>query len=73
MDAKDKVIPRAGIIALIVAAVCCFTPSLILFLGTAGLWTWLAGHGYLLLSALVLILAVTVYGGFHRHCHEEDN
>lgn len=73
LDAKDKVILRTGTIGLVVAAVCCFTPAFILFLGPAGLWAWLAGHGYILLSVLVLILAVATYGLFHRHPHEEDN
>lgn len=70
---KGMAILWTGIIGLVVAPVCCYAPSLILFLGAVGLSVWLAGHGYTLLLALMLILAVTAYGLFPRHRHKEVN
>lgn len=73
MAVKDKALLWGGIIGVAIAALCCFAPALIVFAGAAGLSAWFAVHGYILLPALILILAVTAYGLFHRHRHREDN
>jgi mercuric ion transport protein len=45
----------------LIAAVCCFTPILVVLLGAIGLSAWLAGLDYVLLAALVGFAALTVY------------
>lgn len=49
-----------------IAAICCFTPALVLLLGAVGLSAWLAWLDYVLLPILVLFLAITAYGPFLR-------
>jgi mercuric ion transport protein len=51
-----------GIGGSILAALCCFTPVLILLLSTVGLSAWLASLDYVLLPALVLFLGIAVWG-----------
>jgi len=48
------------------AAVCCFTPALVLLLGALGLSAWLAWLDYVLLPALVLFLGLTAYALVRR-------
>ena len=55
---------RVGIVGTIVAAVCCFTPALVLALGAVGLSAWLAWLDYVLLPGLLLFLAITVFAWF---------
>jgi mercuric ion transport protein len=43
----------------VVAAVCCFTPALVLLLGGIGLSAWLAWLDYVLFPALVFFLGLT--------------
>jgi mercuric ion transport protein len=44
-----------------VAAVCCFTPALVLLLGALGLSAWLAWLDFVLLPALVLFVGLPAY------------
>lgn len=63
---NDRTLLRTGIIGTLVAAVCCFTPVLVVLLGVAGLSAWLGWLDYVLLPALVLFLAVTAYAIVQR-------
>ena len=45
----------------LLAAICCFTPALVLLLSAVGLSAWLAWLDYVLLPALVLFLGITAY------------
>ena len=59
--------PRApwfgvGLTGVSVTVVCCFTPALVLLLGALGLSAWLTWLDFVLLPALVLFLAMAVYG-----------
>jgi mercuric ion transport protein len=63
---NDRTLLRTGIIGTLVAAVCCFTPLLVLVLGAVGLPTWLGWLDYVLFPALVLFLAVTAYAIVRR-------
>ncbi len=57
----DRKLLKAGFIGTAVAAVCCFTPALVVLLGAVGLSAWLAWADYVLLPALVLFTGLTVY------------
>ena len=58
---QDKKLLGIGIGGSVVAAICCFTPALVVLLGAAGLSAWLAWLDFVLLPALVLFLGVTVF------------
>ena len=55
----DKGLLCTGAAGSVVAAVCCFTPALVVLLGAVGLSTWLAWLDYILLPALVFFVGLT--------------
>jgi len=50
-----------GIIGTIIAALCCFTPILLILFGVVGLAAWTGYLDYVLMPALVFFIALTVY------------
>ena len=63
---KDRTILKTGIIGTTFAAICCFTPFLVVVLGAVGLSAWLGWLDYVLLPALVLFMGITTYGLYVR-------
>lgn len=63
---KDATILKTGITGSIIAAVCCFTPALVILLGAVGLSAWLGGIDYVLLPAFAVFLGLTAYGLWRR-------
>lgn len=63
---KDATIIKTGIIGTVVAALCCFTPILVIGLGALGLSAWLGWLDYVLLPALGLFVGLTAWGLWHR-------
>ncbi len=59
---KDRTILRTGIAGTVIAAICCFTPVLVVALGAVGLSAWLGWLDYVLLPTLAIFLGLTVYG-----------
>jgi mercuric ion transport protein len=51
----------AGATGSVIAALCCFTPLLVVLLGALGLSAWLGWLDDLLLPALVGFLGMTAY------------
>lgn len=52
---------KVGIVGSVVAAVCCFTPVLVVLLGVLGLSALVGVLDYVLLPVLVLFIAITGY------------
>ena len=63
---KDATIIRTGIVGSIIAAVCCFTPALVILLGAVGLSAWLGWIDYVLFPALAIFLGLTAYDLWRR-------
>jgi mercuric ion transport protein len=63
---KDLTILRTGVVGTVIAAICCFTPVLIITLGAVGLSAWLGWLDYVLLPALAVFLGITGYGLWRR-------
>ncbi len=59
---NDKSIFRTGAIGTAVAALCCFTPVLVIGLGALGLTAWVGGLDYVLFPALLFFLCLTGFG-----------
>jgi len=57
---------KIGISGSIIAAICCFTPFLVVLLGALGLSAWLGWLDIVLLPALVIFLAITGYALWKR-------
>ena len=56
----------AGIVGAVIAALCCFTPILVVPLGAVGLAALTGTLDYVLLPALVFFIGLTVYAVYTR-------
>lgn len=59
---KEKTVLRTGVVGSVVAAICCFSPVLVLLLGAVGLSAWAGWLDYVLFPALALFLGILAYG-----------
>jgi len=57
----NKKLLTTGIIGTLLAAVCCFTPILVVLLGTLGLSMFVGWLDYVLLPALAIFIAIAIY------------
>ncbi len=63
---NDRTLLRIGIAGSAIAAVCCFTPILVVLLGVVGLSAWLGWLDYVPIPTLAIFLAMTAYGLYQR-------
>ena len=56
----DKLV-TFGAIGTLIAALCCFTPILVVILTSVGLATWLGWLDYVLLPPLALFIGLTAF------------
>ena len=66
---KDPKLLKIGIVGTIIAALCCFTPILVLFFTVVGLSGVLGYLDYILLPALAFFMLLALYalGRYLRH------
>ena len=57
---------KIGIVGSVIAAVCCFTPVLVLLLGAIGLSALVGVLDYVLLPILFMFIAITGYALWKR-------
>lgn len=62
----NRTLLRTGVAGTVVAALCCFTPVLVILLGAVGLSALVGWLDYVLLPALVVFLGITIYA-WRRH------
>lgn len=58
---SDKSMLQLGIVGIVIAALCCFTPVLVLLLGVVGLSAVTGYLDYVLLPALIFFVGLTAY------------
>ena len=63
---SDRKLIATGIVGTVIAALCCFTPVLVVLFGAVGLSAWLGWLDYVLLPALAFFVALTVYAVWRR-------
>ncbi len=63
----DRNVVGIGLIGAFVVALCCFTPLLVVLLGSVGLSAALGWLDYVLMPALVFFIALTIYAVYRRH------
>ncbi len=63
---NDKRLLGTGIVGAAIAALCCFTPILVVLLGVMGLSAALGWLDYVLLPALAFFIGLTVYAVYRR-------
>ena len=64
--ASDSRLLKAGIIGTVIAALCCFTPVLVVLLGVVGLSAVLGWIDYVLFPALGFFVGLTLYAVWRR-------
>lgn len=62
----NKTLLRTGIIGSIVAAICCFSPALVILFSALGLSSLIGILDYVLLPSLAFFLALTGYALWKR-------
>jgi mercuric ion transport protein len=62
----DKDLLRIGIIGTVIAAICCFTPVLVILLVTVGLSAVLGWLDFVLIPALLIFMGITAYALWKR-------
>ena len=70
MEKKTNKILKTGIVGSVVAAICCFTPILVILLGILGLGAVTGYLDYVLLPALGTFLVVMAYGAYKEKKEE---
>jgi len=58
---KTSTLLKTGIIGSAIAALCCFTPVLVVLFGAVGLAAWIGYLDYVLMPALLFFIALTLY------------
>ena len=69
----DKGILTTGIIGTVIAALCCFTPVLVILFGAVGLSALLGWLDYVLLPALAIFIGITIYALWKRRNSERPS
>ena len=62
----NRTLLGAGIIGTVVAALCCFTPLLVVLAGVVGVSAIIGYLDYVLLPALIFFIGLTVYALWQR-------
>ena len=62
---RDKLL-LTGLVGTVVAALCCFTPVLVILLGAVGLSVILGVLDYVLIPALMFFAGLTIYAVIRR-------
>jgi len=63
---KKSTLLKTGIIGTAIAALCCFTPALVILFGALGLSAWVGHLDDVLLPALIFFLILTAYAFFRK-------
>lgn len=62
----DRRLLATGIVGAVLAAICCFTPVLVLLLSAVGLGALTGYLDYVLLPALVFFVGLVIYAGVRK-------
>ena len=68
---NDKKILQFGIFGTIIAALCCFTPVLVVLLGVVGLSAAIGYLDYVLFPALAFFVLLTIYALWRRQSRKQ--
>ena len=63
---KDQTLLRTGLIGTVIAALCCFTPILVILFGVVGLSALVGWLDFVLFPALAVFAGITVYALWRR-------
>ena len=72
-DHTDRKLLATGIVGTVIAALCCFTPVLVVLLGAVGLSAVQGWIDYVLLPALAFFIGLTIYALWRRQRREHTS
>jgi mercuric ion transport protein len=64
---------KAGVVGTVIAALCCFTPVLVILFGAIGLSAVVGYLDYVLFPALTFFVLLTIYALWRRHQNQGNN
>ncbi|WP_018404619.1 mercury resistance system transport protein MerF [Marinobacter gelidimuriae] len=67
---NPKTLLRVSVIGTVLVALCCFTPILVILLGTVGLAALTGYLDYVLLPALAFFIGLTCYAVWRKRKHD---
>jgi mercuric ion transport protein len=70
---NQKNLLKTGVIGTVIAILCCFTPVLVILLGTIGLAAIVGYLDYVLFPALAFFVALTIYALWRRQQTQDNN
>ncbi|EGR2125753.1 mercury resistance system transport protein MerF [Photobacterium halotolerans] len=70
---RQRKLLRLGIAGTVIAALCCFTPVLVILLGAVGLSGLLGYLDYALLPALAFFVGLTVYALYRNKGEQQKS
>ena len=71
MSDTNKKLLTTGITGTVVAALCCFTPVLVILFGAIGLSAWLGWINCVLFPPLGIFVLLTIYAVYQRSRQSE--
>jgi mercuric ion transport protein len=69
---QDRTLLRVGIVGTVIAALCCFTPVLVVLVGVIGLSALTGYLDLVLFPALVFFIGLTAYAVWRKQCRNES-
>lgn len=70
---SEKTLMKVGIIGTITAALCCFTPVLVVLFGVVGLSAVVGYLDYVLFPALGFFILLTLYAIWRKKAQQQRN
>ena len=70
---NPKSLLKVGVVGTVIAALCCFTPVLVILFGAIGLAAVVGYLDFVLLPALAFFVLLTVYALWRRKLAQENN
>jgi mercuric ion transport protein len=70
---RNRKLLWTGAAGATIAALCCFTPVLVVLLGTIGLSAWLGWIDYVLFPALGIFILITVYALYRQLKYPDES
>ncbi len=69
---NDRKLLSTGIVGTVIAALCCFTPILVVLLGALGLSAALGWLDFVLFPALAFFIGLTIYAVYRRQRRQAE-
>jgi len=63
---KKSTLLKTGIAGSAIAALCCFTPVLVILFGAVGLAAWVGHLDAVLMPALIFFIGLTIYAAMRK-------